>query len=220
MRTSLTRIASDFQADELIDIVIKADSSTKTFKVQKALLCSASEYFVKALNGNFSEASDRRLRLPGASEDGVQTLIYWLAKRTLPDFLAEIRSAPRVEARHAAVIESHRILAEAWMLADQVMMSDMRSDVMKKILAIMEHHGTPFEAVSHAWKIGAGLNLGDAYVVEARYEYFHGIITDNDLLQLTRLDGFLKEFMSDVRERVDEDGVNFPQAARSHSNFI
>ncbi|KAF7188122.1 hypothetical protein HII31_10544 [Pseudocercospora fuligena] len=59
-------------------ILIKPANSEHTFKVSETLLCQSSDYFVKAVQGAFKEASTATLTLPGASLDTIQLFIYWL----------------------------------------------------------------------------------------------------------------------------------------------
>ncbi|KAK4621991.1 hypothetical protein CLAFUW4_06799 [Fulvia fulva] len=73
--------------DELVTIAL--DNCSRTFTISKALLCGASDYFVKALNGRFKEAADHILRLPGCDEATLRCFVYYLTHdKELPDLEA------------------------------------------------------------------------------------------------------------------------------------
>jgi hypothetical protein len=59
----------------------------ETYSVQKAVLCNASEYFDKALNGPFREALEGVLKLPDCYGYIFENFIYWLFQKDLSHLL-------------------------------------------------------------------------------------------------------------------------------------
>lgn len=51
---------------------------TRTFRVHKKLLCRASEYFNKSLNGGFRERSEKKLELPHDCPAAFEVLYNWV----------------------------------------------------------------------------------------------------------------------------------------------
>jgi len=80
---------STFRDDVLV--TVQLEGARQTFSVQKALLCSASDYFVKALDGKFKEAVDNTLHLPGCDEATFQLFLAWLCGREFPTYI-ELRN--------------------------------------------------------------------------------------------------------------------------------
>lgn len=75
----------NFGQDEIITVTLV--DGGHTFVVSKALLCNSSDYFKKALDGNFKEAKTRTLRLPGCQRQTFEFFLFYLANKTLPDSL-------------------------------------------------------------------------------------------------------------------------------------
>jgi BTB/POZ domain-containing protein len=66
---------------ELVQLVVGSDR--KILSVHKKLLCSVSEFFDKALNGRFAEASSNQMELPEDTPSIVSMFISWLYTRDL-----------------------------------------------------------------------------------------------------------------------------------------
>jgi hypothetical protein len=66
---------------EIVQLVVGSDH--KTFAVHKKLICSVSEFFDKALNGRFAEASSNQMDLPEDNPSIVSMFISWLYTRDL-----------------------------------------------------------------------------------------------------------------------------------------
>ncbi|KAK5136982.1 hypothetical protein LTR08_001489 [Meristemomyces frigidus] len=76
VRLDMLKVDDDF-------ITISIDKDTQKYKVQRALLTSASPWFETALGERFQEGQTRTLRFPGTSPDVVQAFIHWLFYRNL-----------------------------------------------------------------------------------------------------------------------------------------
>jgi hypothetical protein len=66
---------------EIVQLVVGSDR--KIFSVHKKLLCSVSEFFDKALNGSFAEASSNRMELPEDTPSILSMFTSWLYTRDL-----------------------------------------------------------------------------------------------------------------------------------------
>src|SRR5271170_4272980 len=63
--------------DETVKITVGIASPPQTFTIHKNLICSASQFFNKAFNGNFKKGT-RCMKLPHESPETFQALYHWL----------------------------------------------------------------------------------------------------------------------------------------------
>ncbi|KFY24129.1 hypothetical protein V493_05412 [Pseudogymnoascus sp. VKM F-4281 (FW-2241)] len=73
---------AQLMGDDIVTVYV--GPREKRYSVHKALLTSQSEYFEKALNGNFKEADEQTIRLPEDSPDAFELLIGWLYQNQIP----------------------------------------------------------------------------------------------------------------------------------------
>jgi hypothetical protein len=59
-------------------ITITLEGTDETYSIPGAMLCLASPYFGKALDGPFYEAESRKINLPGCDSDIFQLFLFWL----------------------------------------------------------------------------------------------------------------------------------------------
>jgi hypothetical protein len=138
----LTRLRP-FSTDELV--IIKLDGSTRSHRVSKAILCQASPYFVKALNGSFREGKERTLRLPGCDPDTFELSIAYLATAALPDYpgVADILSDLEGEAAEqmGENIETiQKKLIRLWSFADRHLLPKLQNAAMRGLLGVCQSH--------------------------------------------------------------------------------
>jgi hypothetical protein len=64
--------------DETVKITVGRAFPPQVFTIHRNLICSASQFFDKAFNGDFNEAYTRCMELPHENLDAFQTLYHWL----------------------------------------------------------------------------------------------------------------------------------------------
>ena len=118
------------------------------------------------------------------------------------------------------LVECHKMLAEVWMLGEQVMMPAMQNEAMDEILALMKQTLTPAAAIGHGFGLGSGLKLGEAYAVQARHQYLEKQTMDHsDMAQLAKVDGLLGAVLGEVREALSLFEVKFRSASHKGWDF-
>ena len=77
---------------ELVDVHVGSDmlDSKRIFNVSKPFLCSASEFFDKALNGRFKEGATGQIDLPDILPATFASFLHWLIADTIyPSYVAD-----------------------------------------------------------------------------------------------------------------------------------
>jgi len=64
--------------DETVKITVGIATPPQTFTIHRNLICSASQFFNKAFNGDFDESHARCMKLPHESHEAFQALYHWL----------------------------------------------------------------------------------------------------------------------------------------------
>lgn len=148
-----------------MSIVLESDGSE--FKVQSALLCHASDYFVKACQGPFKEAEERTLRIPGCDADVFKFFLYWLCERELPSFWAEHDISEEPACRWA------KLLMRLCVFADACLVTTLENDAIYELLRLLrDGYGRTLDMVYCAYKIApAGSRVREIYLTEALHIY-------------------------------------------------
>ena len=141
--------------------------------MQKALLCTTLEYFVKALKGNFKEAEDRTLRLPGCDKETLELFLYWACNKALPDFQADIGHEPG-NTRKDLVHANQLRLAKLWILGDACLLSRLQNDAMRSLGSMLGSANVSVEAIRYAFAESAeGSMLRKALAHELALDYIN-----------------------------------------------
>lgn len=162
-------------------MTIQTSDDSPPLKVAKSVLCGASKFFVKALDGGFRESQDLRLTLPGCSYETAKLLVYWVYHEELPDFYSECEETGDKEYTRRCILG----LAQVWMLGDQILMPKLQNAAAGEIIAILAiaHTGAPLirDVCSIAPRSS---KLRQIFLVEANYDYYNGRVTEPDLEEL------------------------------------
>lgn len=139
------------------------------------MLCHASPYFVKALNGSFKEGKERKLRLPGCDPDTFERFIGYLANGQLPDYKA-IYLAMKSEQDDSQRLEIHEgfqnQLISLWSFADAHLMPELQNEAMRHFLQLSGFLTMLSETASLAYeKTADGSAMRRAVVSENVYDY-------------------------------------------------
>lgn len=88
----LSGMIKDNGCPEVVEVHVGSDmpDSKRTFSVSKPLLCSASGFFDKALNGGFKEGATGQIDLPDILPATFASFIHWLITDTIyPNYVAD-----------------------------------------------------------------------------------------------------------------------------------
>lgn len=112
------------------------DGTEKTYKVQRALLTSASDHFKKALCGGFSESKTNTLRFPDTDAGIIQYFFYFLLHQCVP------LGGPVLKLRDADFVHSTIETAiRVWTFADQYLMTQLKNQAMSQLYTLIQHSG-------------------------------------------------------------------------------
>ena len=199
--TRLTVCYSALETEQLI--VIGPEDGQSTFKIQKQLLLDASRYFVRALSGDFREASERRIRLPGTDLETTKLFVYWLCRKDLPKFARDL-DAHQQEDQPVDPEETLRRyipLIHLWILGDKLIIPDLQNDAMEEMLKVTERVGVPYKVFQEGLLAApSNSKLQELLIAEARLEYFHGDGLGGKLDELAKMPGFMADFVRTMGE--------------------
>lgn len=193
LTSSANHLNSAYQDDNPIKIAL--DDSINSYFVQKAVLCSASDYFVKALQENtFSEGQTRTLRLPGCDEGTLVLFLYWLTYRELP--------AGHLQ-KHGedASCRCHGAMIKLWAFADACLLPQLQNSA---IYALWELCSTETMATADA-SLAYKLTGEDSLLSQMMAEFMHYYISTriwNDSETFTMvggIPGFFESFIDELR---------------------
>lgn len=126
--------------------------------MQRALHCSASDYFRSALLGSFSEAKDKKLRLPGCDTAVFELFLYWICNKTLPNFETQTTGLSWDDEDYAASEEFaskiQALLARLWYVAGMYLLPVLQNDTMNRLLDVMQNVQVEPTAMEIAFDIG------------------------------------------------------------------
>ena len=192
-------------------ITIVATDTGDEYHVQKTNLLEASAYFRKALDGQFAEATSKRITLPGTDADTVKMLVFWLCKNEVPKFGQEVFEAyPHDEEGEPigdgeCMREPMLLLAKLWTLGDQIMMPKLQDEVMWEIWEL-RGHVAPARIMKEVWAIAPpGSMLSKFCAFETAVRYDMDDISDSEVEQWDGVPGFLVEFARCMKRLRDED---------------
>lgn len=197
-------------------MTIALDDASTHFKVPKFILRDASEYFTSALDGKFSEAAKKRIRLRYCETQTAEVLIYWLYQKELPDFESELgmKCAVRTLGGHQfrdpppeeETTQHYILLARLWMLGDYLMMPKLQNAAMTKLLNISRMHPSMMMAattIAEVFRISySGSVLRRVVLEQATWQSYRGADTmgDEELATLMAIPEFAQGFVSRLRE--------------------
>lgn len=134
---------------EGLTVTIQLENTTKTFMVQRALLCSLSDYFTTALGGSFKEGRDNTLRLPGCDTETFKMFLYWACNRSLPE-------APEPGKGTTPANQTFQfIMVKVWCFADAILLPQLQNDAMKALLDGLRYARVPVEAIRFTFENSA-----------------------------------------------------------------
>ncbi|KAK3712131.1 hypothetical protein LTR37_009222 [Vermiconidia calcicola] len=187
--------AKQFQDAEVVSVHL--DGTSKTFYVQRALLCAVSDYFRKALQGPFAEGKTKTLRLPGCSESIFELILYWLCHQALP-LEIENEASPR---NPTDASPNQRKLIELWCLAVSYLMEKLQNAAMHSLLTNFAGNHPGVDAIRLTRKIAVNDSMvHDVVMEELAASYSRGGYTLDEKDSLGAIPGVMNSLIAELRE--------------------
>lgn len=185
MLTSLSR----FENDELVKI--EPEESSKTFKVQAALLRNASPYFEKALAGGFMESKYKVLRLPGCDKATFELFLFWLCKQRMPEVGSAVASSSAWQ----------EVMVQLYAFADMCLIPELQNQAMTGFLNTLSCGVVDQPAVLYAFEhLDEDSIMRKAVVGEVVGDFLEGLITEYDVVAMADIPDFMAEFLRAVKD--------------------
>ncbi|KAI7180121.1 hypothetical protein KC343_g12843 [Hortaea werneckii] len=173
-----TRLSSWFKDDTLVTILL-TDNGTK-YTLSKKIVCSISDYFAKALDGDFREAHERTLKLPDCSEETFDAVLWFHLNSSLP---WDIESG----------IYAQLLLMNLWLFADIYLVTHMKGE----ILATASEHldcqaPCPHVLAELLVRVPEDSSMRALFVENATSCIIQGSYDEVERAELAKIDGFFK----------------------------
>ena len=177
-------------------VTIQPHDLSDRYEVPKALLCSASDYFVKALS-NSKESDERLLRLPGCGPDTLELFLYWLYHKQLPDSMGTGESTTTVNAIHELQLQ----LARAWCFGNAYLLPKLQNQAMLRLIEIMHRYRLSLGTIRYVFVNSPDEgHLRTVAAREAVVRHDCGGYTSDELDELGRIAGFFERFLQEQRD--------------------
>lgn len=187
---------SSFQLDQLV--AIQVDDAEETYFVPKHILLKSSEYFEGALQGQFIETKQQKLRLPGCDTTTLHLFLNWLCNRTLStlcDELYELTDGDveddSQEVRQAAS-KLQVILVKLWVFGEAYLMPKLQNETMECFLDLLQNGFISTDAVHVAFELTASDMFRRMIAKEVAQWQRRGCYSDEEIDGLGTIDGFFK----------------------------
>ena len=193
-------------------IAVKLEDVEETFLVQKAVLTSASSYFIAALEGEFKESTESTLKLPGCTKETFELFLFWICHRELPglwEWLDKGDSAAKTYQQTAG--RAQTAFVRLWCFADAYLMPKLQNAAMILLLECLENSRTNAGAAKLALELtSSGSPVRDAVMDELVSDYTRGPKGErDDRYSEEEMDtlGATPGFMSELTTRLFSVGV-------------
>ncbi|KAK3707319.1 hypothetical protein LTR37_012163 [Vermiconidia calcicola] len=218
-----TECAKQFQDGVLI--TVQLEGTDAKFFVQKALLCSVSDYFKKALQPTFKEGKEETLRLPVCNEATFEVFLYWLCHRALPEELENEDYNPGPQRGEGDQVLRHvshnqRRLVRLWCLADSYLMPKLQNDCMKSLLINFDRNYVGVEVVRLAAEVAASESMISNVVMSQLAASYHALVYDrHECDYLGATPGVLLDLVARLRRCLPGKGCEYAPEAPSDNDY-
>ena len=196
-------VSRRFQDDHIITITLE-DGSGTTFRIQKALLCSASQYFVKALQGSFKESDEHALRLPGCDADTFRLFLYWLCHGRLPEDMKDKGPPGDHEERDMFCRRRQELFIRLWCFADAYLLPKIQNEAMRAFLDHLRSSRVRIESVRLAFELASEHSpLHSAVMNELIYDCGRLAYNVEDMDYLGTIAGLMYKVVAKLRASLD-----------------
>lgn len=199
--------------DEVITIAL--ENVDERFTVSKALLCDASDYFKKALDGGFREASDKVLRLPDCDADTLRLFTGYLTRRTLPSFNEIYAGKGSHEEKTEEVVARQCMLVRLWAFGGKYFLPRMQNAAMVSLAnSLCESYNVmkaiALEPVQLAFEItGRDSALCKMLAMEFLEDWECGSLEPDTIDHFEVISGFFAVFLSAMAKKSQAESGGF-----------
>lgn len=181
-----------FQQQDLVSIQV--DDGT-AFWVQEAFLNSSSDYFRKALTGEFEESHTKTLHLPECGTETFKHLLFWMVNRDI--------EVPKWDENDSSQAQIQ--LAHLWAAGQMYLMPNLQNRVMECLWTVFEDSNTSVDAVCAAFDVTSeGSKLRKLFIMElVRDRIYDHEQSDEELDRLGALPGFFKAHTEMFAKRIE-----------------
>lgn len=191
-RLLLTEHLRATETDNLV--TIKPESTTTIYRVSRVVLCEASDYFRKALEGDFEEGTTQELCLPDCDKTTVQLLLYFILNLELPVF--------DLSGFSISILDGFCALVRLWVAADTFLMFRLQVYAMDRIYDVLKTCDVPVDGVELVFHLTAEASvLRSSILQEVLKATDYDSYTKEEIERLAAIPGFFYEFQKAVRVR-------------------
>ncbi|KAI7238890.1 hypothetical protein KC330_g2337 [Hortaea werneckii] len=121
----VVRHLSQWYRDETSVTIIMGEDGTK-YTLPKQMVCAISQYFARALEGDFKEADERTFKLPDCRAETFDVVLYFHIYQRLP---RDIKSEPRAQ----------RLLVNLWLFGETYLLPRLKAKALPAAAEILNH---------------------------------------------------------------------------------
>jgi hypothetical protein len=196
---ALLTIGRSFIDDSLVSIELEDGGN---FKLQKAILCKTSDYFRKALCGEFQESSTKKLRISGCTTNAFQLIIYWICNGNLPSLAEDMEKEPTYDLRSVMAASLQLRLTQLWLAGDMLLMTEMQNYAMTQLRSLILEYPLSPDALGLAFEtVPPESPLCRALIHQAGQDFlrYPHTYSSDDFAAFGRIPGFFAAFISSLR---------------------
>ncbi|KAI6841413.1 hypothetical protein KC327_g4117 [Hortaea werneckii] len=204
----VARQLSSWYKDETSVTIILVQDGTK-YTLPKQMVCAISQYFARALEGDFKEADERTLKLPDCRAETFDVVLFFHMYQRLP---SDIKSEPRPQ----------HLLVSLWLFGDIYLIPHLKTEALKAASEILDYQRPCPGVLAKTLVSGPeDSSLRALFIEKTTSCIFQGAYTEEECAELAEIEGFFK-IMADglaagKHNRVFADTVAQGQGSISHS---
>ena len=166
--------------------------------VQKALLSTASDCFIKALQLSFREGQEGVLHLPGCKQDTFELFLYWICHHKLPDLVAARGAISEGRESRKLNYKQQERMVLLWVFGDACIIPRLQNAAMQSLLKLLHGAAVSVQAVCLAWEFApADSILKEVMTKDISVDIFYNRRTEEEMISLGSLPGFLQRLTDD-----------------------
>ncbi|KAI7541054.1 hypothetical protein KC331_g8808 [Hortaea werneckii] len=175
----VARHLSGWYKDEASVTIILAEDGTK-YTLPRKMVCAISDYFSKALEGDFKEAHERKLKLPDCGAETFDIVLYFQIFRCLP---CNIHSEDQAQL----------LLVNLWLFGDIYLLPRLKSQAFKATSEILGRQLPQPDVLAKVLAFSPeDSTLRALFIEKATSCIFQGAYTEEERAELAEIEGFFK----------------------------
>ncbi|KAI7285379.1 hypothetical protein KC345_g1704 [Hortaea werneckii] len=176
---NIARLLSSWYKDDASVTIILVEDGTK-YTLPKRMACDISDYFVKALEGDFREAHERTLKLPDCTAETFDVLLYFHMYQRLPDDVG-------------SEAQAQLLLVNLWLFGDTYLLPGLKSQALTAASKTLDYQCPSPDVLAKILISGSEDSPLRALFVEKATSYIiQGMYTEGERAELAGIEGFFK----------------------------